>query len=125
LAIASEAKRVAGIIALMLAGLCVILFGWIFFVEHAFRTPVGLHSFGEVDVAAWDKGFVSAEGTWRAERQPERILFLTLSKPLNISKINCVRQSGFCEVATAKNAFVQGIAVLEMMGERKRNTHGA
>jgi hypothetical protein len=69
LAIASEAKRVAGIIALMLAGLCVILFGWIFFVEHAFRAPVGLHSFGEVDVAACDKGFVSAEGTWRASEQ--------------------------------------------------------
>jgi hypothetical protein len=100
-ATASKAKRVAGIIALMLAGLCVILFGWIFVAEHAFPTAVGVHSFGKVDVEAWDKGFVLAEGTWRAERTPERILFLTLSKPLNISKIRCVRQSGFCEVATA------------------------
>jgi hypothetical protein len=100
-ATASKAKRVAGIIALMLAGLCVILFGWISVAEHAFPTAVGVHSFGEVDVDAWDQGFVLAEGTWRAERKPERILFLTLSKPLNISKIRCVRQSGFCEVATA------------------------
>jgi hypothetical protein len=100
-ATASKAKRVAGIIALMLAGLCVILFGWIFVVNHTLPTSIGLHSFGKVDVDAWDKGFVSAEGTWRPERKPERILFLTLSKPLNISKIRCVRQSGFCEVATA------------------------
>ena len=101
MATASKAKRVAGIIALMLAGLCVILFGWIFVVNHTLPTSIGLHSFGKVDVDAWDQGFVSAEGTWRPERAPERILFLTLSKPLNISKIRCVRQSGFCEVATA------------------------
>ena len=101
MATASKAKRVAGIIALMLAGLCVILFGWIFVVNHTLPTSIGLHSFGKVDVDGWDQGFVLAEGTWRAERKPERILLLTLSKPLNISKIRCVRQSGFCEVATA------------------------
>jgi hypothetical protein len=100
-AIASKAKRVAGIIALMLVGLCVIVFGWVFVVEHTLPTQVGLHSFGKVDVNGWDQGFVLAEGTWRPERKPERILFLTLNKPLNISKIRCVRQSGFCEVATA------------------------
>jgi hypothetical protein len=100
-ATASKAKRIAGIIASMLAGLCVILFGWIFVVEHSMPTSVGLHSFGKVDVDGWDQGFVLAEGTWRPERKPERILFLTLSKPLNISKIRCVRQYGFCEVATA------------------------
>jgi hypothetical protein len=88
---ASKAKRLAGIIALMLAGLCVILFGWIFFAERS----IGLHSFGKVDVDAWDQGLVLAEGTWRAERKPERILWLTMSKPLNISKIRCMRQSGF------------------------------
>jgi hypothetical protein len=98
---ASKAKRLAGIIALMLAGLCVILFGWIFFAERSMPTHVGLHSFGKVDVDAWDQGLVLAEGTWRAERKPERILWLTLNRPLNISKIRCVRQSGFCEVATA------------------------
>jgi hypothetical protein len=97
---ASKAKRVAGIIALMLAGLFMILVGWIFVAGHAFPRHVGLHSFGEVDVDGWDQGFVSAKGTWRAERKPERILWLTLSKPLNISKIRCVRQSGVCEVAT-------------------------
>jgi hypothetical protein len=101
LAIASKAKRVVGIIALMLAGLFVVLVGWIFVVQHNLPTSVGLHSFGKVDVDAWDQGLVLAEGTWRAERKPERILFLTLSKPLNISKIRCERQSGFCEVATA------------------------
>jgi hypothetical protein len=90
-----------GIIALMLAGLCVILFGWIFVSELTLPTQVGLHSFGKVEVDRWEQGFVLAEGTWRPERKPERILFLTLSKPLNISKIQCVRQSGFCEVATA------------------------
>jgi hypothetical protein len=101
LAIASKAKRVAGVIALMLAGLCVILFGWIFAVDHSLPTHVGLHSFGQVDVDSWDRGFVFAEGTWRPERKPDRILFLTLSKPLHITKLRCVRQSGFCEVATA------------------------
>ena len=101
MAIASKAKRVVGIIALMLAGLCVILFGGIFAVERALPTRAGLHSFGEVDVDGWDRGFVSAKGTWRPERKPERILFLTLNKPLNISTIHCARQSGFCEIATA------------------------
>jgi hypothetical protein len=97
----SKAKRVAGIIALMLAGLCVIFVGWIFLVEHALPTHVGLHSFGNVGVDRWDQGFVYAKGTWRPERKPERILFFTLNKPLNISQIHCVRQSGYCEVATA------------------------
>jgi hypothetical protein len=99
---ASKAKRVAGIIGLMLAGLCVILFGWIFFAERSMPTPIGLHSFGKVDVDAWDQGLVLAEGTWRPERKPERILWLTLSKPLNISKIRCMRQSGVCEIATTR-----------------------
>jgi hypothetical protein len=99
---ASKAKRLAGIIALMLAGLCVILFGWIFFAERSMPTHVGLHSFGKVDVDAWDQGLVLAEGTWRAERKPERILWLTMSKPLNISKIRCMRQSGICEIATTR-----------------------
>ena len=90
-----------GIFALMLAGLCVILFGWLFVVEHTLPTQVGLHSFGKVEVDRWEQGLVLAEGTWRPERKPERILFLTLNKPLNISKIHCVRQSGFCEVSTA------------------------
>jgi hypothetical protein len=75
---ASKATRLAGIIALMLAGLCVILFGWIFFAERSMPTSVGLHSFGKVDVDAWDQGLVLAEGTWRPERKPERILWLTL-----------------------------------------------
>jgi hypothetical protein len=101
MALASKATRVAGVIALMLAGLCVILFGWIFVGEHSLPTHVGLHSFGQVDVDGWDRGFVFAEGTWRPERKPDRILFLTLSKPLHITKLRCVRQSGFCEVATA------------------------
>jgi hypothetical protein len=101
LAIASKAKRLAAIVVLMLVGLCVILFGWGFFVDHILPTPVGLHSFAQVDVGSWDKGFVSAEGTWQAERKHDRILYLTLNRPLNISKITCVRQSGFCEVVTA------------------------
>ena len=58
---ASKAKRLAGIIALMLAGLCVILFGWIFFAERSMPTPIGLHSFGKVDVDAWDQGLVLAK----------------------------------------------------------------
>jgi hypothetical protein len=99
---ASKAKRPTGIIGLMLAGLCVILFGWIFVAERSMPTSVGLHSFGEVDVDGWDQGLVLAEGTWRAERKPERILWLTLSKPLNISKIRCMRQSGVCEIATTR-----------------------
>src|SRR5262249_55135996 len=101
LATASKAKRVTGIVALMLAGLCVILFGWFFTVEHIFPPSVGLHSFGDVEVDRWDQGFVYAKGKWRAERKPDRILFLTLSKPLNISQIHCDRQSGYCEIATA------------------------
>jgi hypothetical protein len=96
-----KAKRLAGIIALMLAGLCVILFGWIFVAEHSMPKRIALHSFGKVDVDAWDEGVVLAEGTWLAERKPERILFLTLSKSLNMSKIRCERQSGVCEVTTA------------------------
>src|SRR5437660_807064 len=28
------------------------------------------------------------------------ILYLTLGRPLNISTINCIQQSGFCDVAT-------------------------
>jgi hypothetical protein len=61
-----------------------------------------LHSSGTVDVDSWDKGFVSADGSWLPEREPERILFLTLSRPLNISNIICIRQSEICEVATTK-----------------------
>jgi hypothetical protein len=98
---ASKAKRMTGIIVLMLAGLCVILFGWVFAAEHAYPTRVGLHSFGEVDVSQWDQGFVSAGGTWSPERKPERILFISLSKPLNISKIQCWRQYSACDIATA------------------------
>ena len=101
MAIASKAKRLAAIVVLMLVGLCVIVVGWIFAVDHILPTPVGLHSFAQVDVGSWDKGFVSAEGTWQAERKHDRILYLTLNRPLNISKITCVRQSGFCEVVTA------------------------
>ena len=89
MATASKAKRVAGIVALMLAGLFVILFGWIFVAERSMPTPIGLHSFGKVDVDAWDQGLVLAEGTWRAERKPERILWLTLSKP------PCARQGSY------------------------------
>jgi hypothetical protein len=85
----------------MLAIPCVILFAFAFVGDLALRTPVGLHSFGKVDIASWDKGIVSAEGTWEPERKPERILSLTLSHPLNISNITCIRQLGVCEVATA------------------------
>jgi hypothetical protein len=100
LATASKAKRVTRIIALVLAGLILIFFGWIFLPDTS-PTRVGLHSFGEVDVSRWDEGFVSAGGTWQPERKPERILFLTLNKPLNITKIQCEKRSGVCEVATA------------------------
>ena len=95
-----KAARVAGIVGLMLAGVCAILFGWLFFVDRLFPTPVELHSFAKVDVDSWDKGFVSAQGTWRAGREHDRILYLTLGRPLNISTINCIQQSGFCDVAT-------------------------
>jgi len=97
---ASKAARVVGIVVLMLAGLCTILVGWVFVLDHVFPTPVGLHSSAMVDVDSWDKGLVSAQGTWRAGREHDRILYLTLGKPLNISTINCIQQSGFCNVAT-------------------------
>jgi hypothetical protein len=96
----SKAARGAGIIGLMLTGFCAILFGWVFFVDRLFPTPVDLHSVAKVDVDSWDKGFVSALGTWRAGREHERMLYLTLGRPLNISTINCIQQSGFCDVAT-------------------------
>jgi hypothetical protein len=103
----SKAARVAGIVVMMLAGLCVILVGRIFFSTHLFPTPVSLHSLPKVDTDDWDKGFVSAQGTWKAERNHDRILYLTLSRPLNISIINCVRQSGFCDVATTTLKYLQ------------------
>jgi len=118
LAIASKAKRLAAIVVLMLVGLCVIVVGWIFAVDHILPTPVGLHSFAQVDVGSWDKGFVSAEGTWQAERKHDRILYLTLNRPLNISKITCVRQSGFCEVVTATLDHSSGGYYLSMQAGR-------
>jgi hypothetical protein len=89
---ASKSGRVAGILVLMLVVPCAILITVALAGNYAFRTPVGLHSFGTVDVESWDKGLVSAEGTWQPERKAERILFLTLDRPLNISNMVC-RQS--------------------------------
>lgn len=94
---ASKSGRVAGILVLMLVVPCAILITVALAGNYAFRTPVGLHSFGTVDVEFWDKGLVSAEGTWQPERKPERILFLTLDRPLNISNMVCRRQSGLAK----------------------------
>jgi len=100
--VASKSARIGGIFVLTVLGLTAILVFWVFLADHTFPTSVDLHSFVNVDVDPWDKGLVSAEGTWRAERKHDRILYLTLSHPLNISHIRCMRQAGICEVATTR-----------------------
>jgi hypothetical protein len=48
-----------------------------------------------VNVAAWDRGYFSAEGTWTIEREGHAF-------PINVSKISCFRQEKLCYEAQAR-----------------------
>jgi len=82
--------KVLGILALTIVGLLGIV------AVHAAvlneRVPLNLLGDGRVYVEQWDKGYVSAKGTWVIDGERS-------GNPLNVSDITCLRDQNLCYVA--------------------------
>jgi hypothetical protein len=84
--------KVLGIVGLTIVGLLGIVALYASDVE--LRVPVDLGGDGKVHVDGWDRGYVSAKGTWVIDGERH-------AYPLNISDITCWRDSQLCYVADA------------------------
>jgi hypothetical protein len=62
------------------------------------QVPIKIASGGEVLANLWDRGYVSAEGTWIIEGTKQAF-------PVQITKITCYKQQGHCTSARAEIGF--------------------
>jgi hypothetical protein len=85
--IASKALRVLGLLFLLLLGLAAILAAHLGYI--ASKVPASILGDGRVHVDGWDRGFVSARGTWTIEGHNH-------GSPINMSHFRCVRSEGLC-----------------------------
>jgi hypothetical protein len=84
----------------VLALLLLLLLGWIAIgALHLFimwyKVPVTPLGSGLVTTRSWDRGFVTAEGTWTIDGEKH-------AYPINMSSILCYKDDRYCYSSTAK-----------------------
>lgn len=85
--------RIFGWLLLGAAGSLTIVAGWRYYVDT--QVPVKLRAGGSVETQLWDRGFVTANGTWVAESggEPDALQYTNLA---------CYRSDNTCRAATAE-----------------------
>src|SRR5262249_17801485 len=84
---------VAGILALTLLGV-ILIFG-LHINAIRLAVPVTPSGDGKVFVNLWDRGYVSANGTWVIDQD-------RMADPINVSNVSCVRNENICYDAQAR-----------------------
>ena len=74
-------------------GSLTIVAGWRYYVDT--QVPVKLRAGGSVETNLWDRGFVTANGTWVTENDGQ-------SDALQYTNLACYRSDGTCRAATAE-----------------------
>lgn len=107
-----KSVQVAAIVCAMLVSAAVLLGAVNLYVSH--KVPVSLYGYS-LFVDFWDRGYVSAEGTWVIENEKHAF-------PLNTSSITCSRETGFCTDSSARVQTGTGTASLNVEAETHQIT---
>jgi hypothetical protein len=85
--------RISGWVLLGAFGSLAIVYGWRYYVET--QVPVKLRPGGAVETSLWERGFVTANGTWVVEsgQDPQALQYTTVA---------CYRSDNTCRSATAE-----------------------
>jgi hypothetical protein len=88
-----SAGRIIGWLLLGAVGSLAIVAGWRYYADT--QVPVKLRAGGSVETNLWDRGFVTANGTWVTENGGE-------PDPLQYTNLACYRSDNTCRAATAE-----------------------
>lgn len=102
-----KSVKVAAIVCAMLVGLVAVVSAVNLYVSRV--VPVSLLGYS-LFVDSWDRGYVSAEGTWIIENGKHAF-------PLNTSTITCLRESGSCIDSSARIFTGTGTGLLSVEAE--------
>ena len=86
-------SRITGWVLIGTVGSLAIVQGWGYYVDT--QVPVKLRPGGSVETSLWDRGYVTANGTWVAESGDQ-------SRPLQYTSVACYRSDNTCRSATAE-----------------------
>jgi hypothetical protein len=85
--------RIAGWVFVGAVGSLAIVQGWHYYVDT--QVPVKLRGGGSVETSLWERGYVTANGTWVVESGQE-------ARPLQYTSVACYRSDNTCRSATAE-----------------------
>ena len=86
-------SRVTGWVLVGAVGSLAIVQGWGYYVDT--QVPVKLRAGGSVETGLWERGYVTANGTWVVESGQE-------FRPLQYTSVACFRSDNTCRSATAE-----------------------